>query len=85
MLSRDEYIDYIDIGEKEINKNIADSIDCKFEAGTVTLSEVVEKVEKEMIIDALEKSGGIQTKAAELLGISERNLRYKIQKYGIKK
>lgn len=85
VLSRDEYIDYIDIGEKEINKNIADSIDCKFEAGTVTLSEAVEKIEKEMIIDALEKSGGIQTKAAELLGISERNLRYKIQKYGIKK
>ncbi len=85
VLSRDEYIDYIDIGEKEINKNTTDSIDCKFEVGTVTLSEVVEKVEKEMIIDALEKSGGIQTKAAELLGISERNLRYKIQKYGIKK
>ncbi len=85
VLSRDEYIDYIDIGEKEINKNIADGIDCKFEAGTVTLSEAVEKIEKEMIIDALEKSGGIQTKAAELLGISERNLRYKIQKYGIKK
>ncbi len=85
VLSRDEYIDYIDIGEKEIKKNIADGIDCKFEAGTVTLSEAVEKIEKEMIIDALEKSGGIQTKAAELLGISERNLRYKIQKYGIKK
>ena len=30
------------------------------------------------------ENDGIQTKAAESLGISERNLRYKIKKYDIK-
>ncbi|OQX23814.1 MAG: hypothetical protein BWK80_23985, partial [Desulfobacteraceae bacterium IS3] len=31
------------------------------------------------------KSGGIQTRAAESLGISERVLRYKMKKYDIEK
>ncbi|MBN1155062.1 sigma-54-dependent Fis family transcriptional regulator [candidate division KSB1 bacterium] len=49
-----------------------------------TLSEQVENLEIELIKQALEQAGDIQTKAAELLGITERNLRYKIQKYHLK-
>ncbi len=33
--------------------------------------------------EALAEAGGIQTRAAELLGISERVLRYKLKKYGL--
>ncbi|MBW1972260.1 MAG: sigma-54-dependent Fis family transcriptional regulator [Deltaproteobacteria bacterium] len=47
------------------------------------LKERLEKIEKKAIIEALEKSHGVQTKAAEILGISERVLRYKIRKYNI--
>jgi DNA-binding protein Fis len=36
-----------------------------------------------MIRESLARSGGIQTRAAELLGISERALRYKLNKYGL--
>lgn len=36
------------------------------------------------IIRALQQTGGIQTRAAELLGISRRAIHYKIKKYGIK-
>jgi DNA-binding protein Fis len=36
-----------------------------------------------MIREALARSGGVQTRAAELLGISERVLRYKLRKYGL--
>ncbi|MDZ7700116.1 MAG: helix-turn-helix domain-containing protein [Deltaproteobacteria bacterium] len=36
-----------------------------------------------MILSALEKSDWVQTQAAELLGISERVLRYKMKKGGI--
>ncbi len=36
-----------------------------------------------MIREALVRSGGIQTRAAELLGISERALRYKLNKHGL--
>lgn len=50
-----------------------------------TLNEQVEALEKELIYDALNQSGGNQTVAAKLLGLTERNIRYKIQKYGIKK
>jgi DNA-binding NtrC family response regulator len=44
----------------------------------------VEELERKLIIDAMEKTGDHQTKAAELLGISERMLRYKLKKYGLK-
>ncbi len=48
-----------------------------------SLPEVLEEVERHRISQALQKSGGIQTKAAEELGISERVLRYKMSKYKI--
>ena len=37
-----------------------------------------------MIREALARSEGVQTRAAELLGISERALRYKLIKYGFR-
>ena len=50
--------------------------------GSASLPAVVEGIERRMIREALASAGGVQTKAAELLGISERVLRYKLQKYG---
>ena len=50
-----------------------------------TFAEKVAAFEKKLILDALEQAGGVQTRAAELLGMTERNLRYKMQKYGIRK
>jgi two-component system NtrC family response regulator len=41
----------------------------------------VAQLERRMIIDALERAGGVQTRAAALLGISERHLRYKLRKH----
>ncbi len=52
---------------------------------TGKLSERLAKVEKEMLSAALEEHDWIQTKAAESLGISERVLRYKMNKAGIKR
>jgi two-component system NtrC family response regulator len=43
---------------------------------------VVEGLERRMIKDALAQAGGIQTRAAEALGMTERALRYKLKKYG---
>lgn len=43
------------------------------------------EVEREMIVDALSQHDWVQTKAAAALGISERVLRYKMGKHGIKK
>jgi len=50
-----------------------------------TLDERLEAVEREMILSALEKNDWIQTRAADQLGISERVLRYKMKKNGIRK
>jgi len=43
----------------------------------------VEEMEKRMIIQALEKTGGNRTKAAEKLGISRRTLHRKLKEYGL--
>ena len=37
-----------------------------------------------LIINAMKQSGGVQTRVADLLGISERVLRYKLKKYKIR-
>jgi two-component system response regulator AtoC len=50
-----------------------------------TLRERMETLEREMIISALDKKGWIQTHAAEMLGIGERVLRYKMSKHNITK
>lgn len=54
------------------------------ERGHVNLENVVGEIEKEFILRALEMSGGVKKKAAELLGVTFRSMRYRIQKYGIK-
>ena len=51
---------------------------------TKSLPESLEEIERDSIIKALHQHNGVQTKAAESLGISERVLRYKIKKYGIR-
>jgi DNA-binding NtrC family response regulator len=53
-------------------------------SGEGTLTEQVEALEKQLIFDALLESDGNQTKAGKLLGLTERNLRYKLKKYNIK-
>ncbi len=42
---------------------------------------ILADIERQAIESALERSGGIQTQAADALGISERVLRYKMKKY----
>jgi two-component system NtrC family response regulator len=48
-----------------------------------SLPGLVESIERQAIRAALERHGGVQTQAAEELGISERVLRYKMRKYGL--
>jgi DNA-binding NtrC family response regulator len=49
-----------------------------------SLPESLEEIERDSIIKALHQHQGVQTKAAESLGISERVLRYKMKKYQIR-
>lgn len=52
--------------------------------GEGTFIERVGAFEKQLIDQALEQAEGIQTRAAKILGITERHLRYKLNKYGMK-
>lgn len=49
-----------------------------------TLPDSLEEIERDLIVKALHQHQGVQTRAAESLGVSERVLRYKIRKYGIR-
>ncbi|MBN1542200.1 sigma-54-dependent Fis family transcriptional regulator [candidate division KSB1 bacterium] len=45
--------------------------------------EQVARFETDLLLQAMKSAGGVQTRAAELLHMSERHLRYKLKKYGI--
>jgi len=45
----------------------------------------LEALERSLVIQALERSGGNQTRAATLLGMNRDQIRYRIEKYGLAK
>jgi two-component system response regulator AtoC len=47
------------------------------------LDEALDQVEREMILRALEETKHVKTRAARLLGVSERSLWYKLRKHGL--
>ncbi|MCB0360565.1 MAG: sigma-54-dependent Fis family transcriptional regulator, partial [Bdellovibrionales bacterium] len=51
--------------------------------GAASFEEAERAFERDLILKALERTNFIQTKAAELLGISRRILKYKMDKLGI--
>jgi|GEM_PF-4944113 len=50
----------------------------------IELEKVVGDFERNLIIEALEKCNGVQTRAAQHLGTTRRILRYRMDKLGIK-
>ena len=48
-----------------------------------SLNETLEAVEKELIIQALKRKGGVQVEAAKVLGLNHKNLWHKIKKHKI--
>jgi DNA-binding NtrC family response regulator len=53
--------------------------------GAGSLQERLEAFERDLLGTALEQADWVQTRAAEALGISERVLRYKMGKFGLKR
>ena len=49
----------------------------------VHLDRLMEEYERSLILEALRPAGGVKKKAAKLLGISFRSLRYRLEKLGI--
>ena len=49
----------------------------------IPLDERLREIEKSMIIEALRRTGGVQVRATELLGINQRSLWHRIKKHNI--
>ncbi len=52
-------------------------------AGGMDLEATLERIERSLIRQALERSGGVRTRAAQILGLTFRSLRYRLQKLGM--
>jgi transcriptional regulator with PAS, ATPase and Fis domain len=50
---------------------------------SLTVDDRLDEVEKGLIIEALTRTGGVQVKAAEILGINQRSLWHRIKKHSI--
>jgi two-component system response regulator HydG len=48
-----------------------------------SLDTVLAETERRLIVEALERAGGVKTRTAELLGIKTSALYYKLEKYGL--
>jgi two-component system response regulator PilR (NtrC family) len=68
------------LNERLISKGTPPSLEIPEEG--MDLNKVVEDLEKAFILKALEQTGGIKKKAAEILGMNFRAMRYKLAKYG---
>jgi two-component system, NtrC family, response regulator AtoC len=53
------------------------------EPGTIRLDEAMDRLEREMILRALDETRQVKARAARLLGVSERSLWYKLRKHGL--
>jgi two-component system response regulator PilR (NtrC family) len=69
------------IEEQLPNKKRA--LDLEIPSEGVDLEKIVEDVERTLLLKALDRTKGIKKKAAELLHINFRSMRYRLEKYGL--
>ncbi|MBN2431330.1 MAG: sigma-54-dependent Fis family transcriptional regulator [Acidobacteria bacterium] len=82
VLARGDVIQTVQFDQGACAEAAGDTVSTDVPGGT--LPEAVESLEKRMIMQALEENDHVQVRAARQLGISERNIRYKMEKYGLK-
>ncbi|RQW84304.1 MAG: sigma-54-dependent Fis family transcriptional regulator, partial [Geobacter sp.] len=49
----------------------------------MNLEAYLDGIEKRLLLQALERCGGVKKRAAELLGLSFRSIRYRLAKFGM--
>jgi two-component system response regulator PilR (NtrC family) len=49
----------------------------------VRLEQLLDEFERGLLLEALERAGGVKKRAAQLLGVSFRSLRYRLEKLGL--
>ncbi|MBI4240991.1 MAG: sigma-54-dependent Fis family transcriptional regulator, partial [Candidatus Rokubacteria bacterium] len=58
-------------------------LDLELPSEGMDLETTLDQIEKRVLQVALDRTSGVQTRAAELLGMTFRQLRYKLQKHGL--
>jgi two-component system response regulator PilR (NtrC family) len=69
--------------EKREEKFSLKEADLQLDQGLIALDTLVDAFEKDLLVKALEKSHGSRVKAAKILGISSRSMRYRLKKHRI--
>jgi two-component system response regulator PilR (NtrC family) len=69
------------LNERMVSKGIPPTLEIPEEG--MDLNKVVEDLEKAFILKALEQTDGVKKKAAEILGMNFRAMRYKLAKYDL--
>ncbi|MCM2281842.1 MAG: sigma-54 dependent transcriptional regulator [Bdellovibrionaceae bacterium] len=64
-------------------RKMASSHDIEITDEGIDLEKVVGQIEKELLIKAIHAAGGVKKKAAKLLGITFRSMRYRVEKYNL--
>ena len=82
-LTPNEYIQPCELPFSSLDKPKTNGLKESILQGNVSLLKAEEEFERELISDALKRANNVQSQAAELLGISRRILKYKIDKLGI--
>jgi two-component system NtrC family response regulator len=83
VLSSGEMITLEELPDNLLEKN-EEEIDLnKIVPLNLALPEALERLEKKLVIRALKYSDNVQSRAAEILGISRRMMNYKMKKYEI--
>lgn len=70
-------------GEPKSEPLISRQAEQDFPESGVQLDDILERFEREWILSALKRCHGVRTRAAQMLGISFRSLRYRMAKLGI--
>lgn len=64
-------------------RKLASSHEIEITEDGVDLEKVIGQIEKEILIKAIHAAGGVKKKAAKLLSISFRSMRYRVEKYNL--
>ena len=82
VLSDGNEIDWVDLPFADVPEGVslagADGPDAE-----IPLNQKLDDLERQLIQQALDRSGGVKTRAAELLGVKTSALYYKLEKYGL--
>ena len=82
-LCNDETLQVADLPEDIVRNSLTESLRDDWRAGRVGFETTLERFERALLREALERSGGNQTRAASELGITRRVLKLKLDRFGL--